>query len=355
MDNLGQVIMTGISGQILTNEEKKFIEKENIGGVILFSQNFESPAQLAELVNSIQKLRKDYPLFIAVDQEGGRVQRFKGEFSLIPSMADLARLDSPKVCFEAYQIIAKELKACGVNLNLAPVCDIFNNPKNRVIGDRSFGKDVDTVTKFVSSAIRGLQTESVLACAKHFPGHGCTIKDSHHDLPVIEKTLEELQKVELLPFVKAAKSRVSFMMMSHILVKAFDEEHPISLSKNAHEYVRNELKFKKVIISDDMQMKAVADKYTYKEAAVMAINAGTDLIEYRDMEYAVQAYEGLQEALKKKEIKNEVILNRISQVMAIKREHLKTYSPIYIPEISKIMRCEESRKVIEKIQESLSD
>src|SRR5690606_6242152 len=120
--------MTGIDGLTLSSDEADFLEKENIGGVLLFSKNFESPAQLAELINSIQKCRREYPLLIAVDHEGGRVMRFRSHFTQFPSMMEIASLGSPKICFHTAKIMAEELSACGININLAPVCDITNNP-----------------------------------------------------------------------------------------------------------------------------------------------------------------------------------------------------------------------------------
>lgn len=135
MSEMGQLVITGISGHTLTNEEESFLEKENIGGVILFANNYESPAQLAELVNHIQRCRKDYPLFIAVDQEGGRVVRFKKGFSPVPSMKEVGLSESPKLAFHVAKMVASELLACGVNVNLGPVCDILTNKQNTVIGD----------------------------------------------------------------------------------------------------------------------------------------------------------------------------------------------------------------------------
>src|SRR5690606_20050759 len=191
--------------------------------------NFEDPAQLAELVNSIQKHRDEYPLFISVDQEGGRVVRFKNHFTQFPSMMEVANFNSPKLVYEVHEVLAKELSACGVNLIYSPSCDILTNPENKVIGDRAYGTDAETVEKFISAAIRGLQTNGILACAKHFPGHGDTTKDSHFDLPLVKKSLEELKGQEVLPFIKASKSRVEFMMMAHLMVDCLDDKLPTSL------------------------------------------------------------------------------------------------------------------------------
>ncbi|MBK24009.1 MAG: beta-N-acetylhexosaminidase [Halobacteriovorax sp.] len=355
MKDLGQLIFTGISGITLTEEEKEFIEKENIGGIVLFAENFESPAQLAELVNSIQKLRDEYPLYISVDHEGGRVIRFRKYFTQFPPMMEIASVGSPKLCFEVSTIMAQELKACGINLNLAPVCDILTNESNKVIGDRAFGRDHESVSKYVSSAIRGFQTEGIQACAKHFPGHGSTTKDSHFDLPYVTKSLEELKQEEIQPFIKAIKSRVEFVMMAHLVVDAFDKEKPCTLSPAAHDYLRNELKFNRIIISDDMEMKAITDNYSIEDAAVMAINAGTDVIEYRTMATARVALEGLKEALKTKKLKNDVAKDRIARVLNSKKTHLADYSPVYIPELEKKINSRQSQLFIDELNKQLTE
>jgi beta-N-acetylhexosaminidase len=355
MSELGQLVMTGISGVALTDEEKEFIEKENIGGVLLFSHNYENPAQLAELVNAIQVLRQEYPLFIAVDQEGGRVQRFKGQFTILPSMFELAKTNSPKLCYHIAKICADELSACGINVNLAPVCDTWTNPANKVIGDRAYSTDPEQVSKFVSSAIRGFQTNGIIACAKHFPGHGGTTKDSHFDLPLVKRTMEELRDCELKPFVKAVKSRVEFLMMAHLLVDAIDEELPTSLSPKAYEIVRKELKYTKIIITDDMQMKAVTDRFGIDEGAVMAIMAGADIVEYRDMAQAMIALEALKEAKKTKRLKNEAIKLKVDRITDCKKEYFGEYRPIYIPDIAKKVNTRATQVFMQDVLEKIKN
>lgn len=354
MDNYGQLIISGIKGLALLPEEEDFIRDERLGGIILFSHNFQDPAQLSELVNSIQKLRDEYPLFISVDQEGGRVIRFKTHFTQLPSMMELARMDSPKLIFDAHQIVAKELAACGINLSYSPCCDILTNPENKVIGDRAYGTDAETVEKYISAAIRGLQTHGVLACAKHFPGHGGTTKDSHFDLPLVKTTLEEMRQREMIPFIKASKSRVEFMMMAHLMVDALDEQYPTSLSKKAYDFLRNETKFSKIIITDDMEMKAVADRFTIEEAAVLALAAGSDILLYRFMEDAGRALTAIREAVKKRTLKKENMIEKLHRVERCKKEHLATYRPIYIPKVADAFASAESKKFLEHYQSFLS-
>lgn len=355
MNQLGQLVFTGVSGLTLTEEEKKFIEKEDIGGVILFSKNFETPAQLAELVNSIQVLRSEYPLFICTDHEGGRVVRFKSHFTQFPPMLDVAKLDSPKLVFEIATIMSEELLACGVNLNLAPVCDIWNNEQNKVIWDRAFGTDHETVSKFISSMIRGFETSGMLSCAKHFPGHGNTLKDSHYDLPIVKKSMEEIRAEELQPFIKAVKARVDMIMMAHIIVEDIDPELPCSLSPKAHQILRGELKYKGLILSDDMQMGAITAHRGTGEAAMMAIRAGSDLIEYRDMPEAILGLEGLKKAQKDKTIKAADFQDRLTRVLDAKKTYFKEYKPIYVPDLEKKFHKKSSQQFVDDLKKRIAE
>jgi beta-N-acetylhexosaminidase len=353
MDNIGQLVMSGIKGIALEDDEAKFLESENIGGVILFAHNYESPAQLAELVNSIQKCRSEYPLFIAVDQEGGRVQRFKNGFTILPPMHKLSETGSPKICFELHQQIAAELKACGVNLNFGPVCDIWTNPNNKVIGDRAFGNNPDIVSNFISSVIRGYQTNGIIACAKHFPGHGDTTKDSHYDLPYVKTDMDTLMSREIVPFRKAVKSRVEMVMMGHLVVDAIDTEFPCSLSKKAHHFLREELKYTKVIVSDDMEMKAIENHFPTGQAAQMALLAGTDIIIYRSMEKARIAMEALKKAKSDKSIRIEEFTPKIQRVNDLKIAYLKDYQPTYIPNITKQMNLPLGQQILASMEQML--
>ncbi len=350
MENPGNLIITGIKGTSLAPEEKEFLREEKVGGVVLFSQNFEDAAQLAELVNSIQSLRDEWPMYIAVDHEGGRVVRFKKGFTQFPSMYEIAKVDSPKLTFEVHAVMGRELSACGVNLSFSPVCDIWTNPENQVIGDRSFGHDADTVEKHISAAIRGLQTNGVLACAKHFPGHGNTAKDSHYELPFIKETLAELRTREVLPFVRASKSRAEFMMMGHLMIDAIDPKFPTTVSAKAYQFLRDETKFSKIVITDDMEMKAIADRFSVEESAFLAMDAGTDMLLYRKTEDAAKAVVSLREALKTKKLKKEKFLEKLGRVESSKQENFKEYKPIYVPKITSAFNSQESKKAMEIYQ-----
>jgi beta-N-acetylhexosaminidase len=249
--------------------------------------------------------------------------------------------------------MADELMACGINLNLAPVCDIWTNDQNKVIWDRAFGTDQESVSKFISSMIRGFQTNGLMSCAKHFPGHGNTLKDSHFDLPIVKKTLEELRAEELQPFIKAIKARVDFVMMAHIIVDDIDPKYPCSLSARAHEILRDELKFKGIILSDDMQMKAITDHYGVGEAAMMAVRAGSDMIEYRHFSEAQIGLEGLKKGLKDKNLKGSVIQDKVNRIYEMKKKYLSEYKPIYIPDIEKKINKKSSQVFIDEVRKKI--
>ncbi|MFZ4712711.1 MAG: beta-N-acetylhexosaminidase [Bacteriovoracaceae bacterium] len=350
----GQLVMTGVSGFTLTEDEKDFIQSENIGGVIIFAHNYNDPAQLAELINAIQNLRDEHPLFIAIDNEGGRVFRTRKHLTQIPAMLELSKLDSPKVVYDVHRIMAEELKLCGVNVDFAPCADILTNPANKVIGDRSFGSDPDVVEKYVSAAIRGLQTHGVMACAKHFPGHGGTTKDSHFDLPHVKTSRAELIEKELIPFVKASKARVEFMMMAHLQVDSIDPMLPTSLSAKAYEFLRKETKFTKIVVTDDMEMKAITDRFPTEEAAVMALEAGADIVEYRSMSEAKRGLNGIKNAIKTKRLLNTQITEKLERVLDCKKRNLADYKPVYIPELQNKFNTPESKAILKEITDKLT-
>lgn len=353
VDKIGQLFISGIQGLTLEASEKEFIENEDLGGIILFAHNYDSPAQLADLVNSIQVLRNDYPLFISVDHEGGRVQRFKSNFTHFPPMLNFSQTQSPKLCYEIHKIMAEELSVCGVNVNFSPVCDLLTNPNNKVIGDRAFHQDHEEASKFISAAIRGLQTNGVLACAKHFPGHGNTSKDSHFDLPVVKTDLETLRNREFIPFIKAAKARVEFIMVAHLVVDAIDETKPCTLSEKCYQMIRDELKFNKLIITDDMEMKAITDHFELEQAAIMALNAGSDILLYRSMAAAKIALKAVKEAIKFKKIAKDMIEEKLQRVLSTKKEFFQEYNPIYIPGIVNKINTPATQKILGDIKKKL--
>ena len=274
--------MLGFEGLTPSPQLTRFIEQYGLGGVILFTRNFSSVSQLTELTESLQRLAvsndAEIPLFIGVDQEGGRVQRFKQPFTLIPNMRALGESQSPELVYQTGQLIGRELRWAGVNLDFAPVLDIASNPLNPVIGDRAFSSDPQTVAKLGHEFIQGMLQEGVIPVGKHFPGHGDTSQDSHLTLPRVDQPRQVLEQRELQPFKHAIAGGLPAIMTAHVLYPHLDESHPASLSeKIISGLLRRELGFDGLVFSDDICMKAL-DQQRLPELAVQAVNAGTDIL-----------------------------------------------------------------------------
>ncbi|MFP4021432.1 MAG: beta-N-acetylhexosaminidase [Halanaerobium sp.] len=298
-EKVGQLFQVGFHSKTADREIKDLIENYHIGGVIYFSRNIENLEQTAELSKELQQLALNsdsaIPLFISADQEGGTVTRLSGATHFPGNMAQGAA-DDKDLTKKMAEYTAVELKNLGINVNLAPVLDVNNNPANPVIGVRSFGEDPQLVAELGTAYIKGLQSEGVTATAKHFPGHGDTAVDSHLDLPIIEHQRSRLERVELYPFKKAAEAGVDSIMTSHIYFPAIEKEKeiPATLSKAVlTDLLRNELKFDGLIITDCMEMNAVANSFGTVEGAVRTIEAGSDTVlvshSYQQQKNAVEA------------------------------------------------------------------
>ncbi len=353
--NLGQFFITGIEGTSLRDFERNEIRDNEIGGVLLFSRNFENVKQLCELVNDIQSCKSSFPLFVCVDQEGGRVQRFKEPFTIIPPMLDVGELDSPKTVFELHQLMAKELSLCGINLNLSPVCDVFSNPKNDVIGDRAFSRQAEIVEKLLVGAIRGQKVENVLSCAKHFPGHGDTLEDTHVEFAIVKKSLKDLEANEFIPFKKAVRSKLEFLMMSHVIAQCFDEKYPVTFSKKAHDYVRNVLRYEKIIISDDMEMGAIKDNFSIEDATIMSFQAGTDILEYRSLEKTLESLEVLRSVYGNGTFEDGAFKKKEQRVINCKKKFIPVFNKLNPEEVARLFPFSEHSKyrqnLIDKINQ----
>jgi beta-N-acetylhexosaminidase len=274
---IGQLLIGSLPAYTLTSEIRSLSREFQLGGIILFARNIEAPEQVAELAGDLQTLSREVPLWMSVDQEGGRVARLKAPFTEWPPMAVLGRSGDEKLAARFARALAAELRAVGITLDYAPVLDIHTNPKNPVIGDRALAEDARLVAQLGTAIIKGLQENGVAACGKHFPGHGDTSVDSHHDLPLVEHPPDRLRAVEFVPFRAAVAADVAFMMTAHVLVPALDERNPATLSRRiVGEMLREELGFDGVILGDDLEMKAIAKNYAIGDAAVRAIAAGCD-------------------------------------------------------------------------------
>jgi beta-N-acetylhexosaminidase len=274
---IGQLLIAGFDGKQVSAELRSLAREFSLGGVILFARNIEDPEQVAELAHEASLIVSDAPVWVSIDQEGGRVARLRRPFTEWPPMATLGRSGDPKLAERFARALASELKAVGVTLDYAPVLDIHTNPKNPVIGDRAFAESAKIVAELGSTIVRVLQGEGLAACGKHFPGHGDTSTDSHHELPVVEHPPERLRETEFVPFKAAIAADVATIMTAHVFVPSLDEQRPATLSRRVvTDILRRELKFDGVILSDDLEMKAIARQHPVPDAAVMAIEAGCD-------------------------------------------------------------------------------
>jgi len=293
---IGRLLVAGFNGEQIPIELRALAREFGLGGVILFARNVREPEQVAELTHDAARLGGDLPAWVSVDQEGGRVARLKSPFTEWPPMATLGRSGDVALAERFARALAAELRAVGITLDYAPVLDIHTNPQNPIIGDRALAATAKDVAELGSTIVRVLQAEGVAACGKHFPGHGDTSTDSHLELPLIEHPPDRLRAVELEPFRAAIAAGVATIMTAHILLPALDETRPATLSKAVvTDLLRMELGFNGVILSDDLEMKAIASTYQVPAAAVMAVEAGCDgvLICSGDHETQAAALEAL--------------------------------------------------------------
>lgn len=282
-EQIGRMFVVGLYGTSISPEIIDLIHNYRVGNIILFSRNISTPAELKKLTADLQHeaVLAGYhdPLLITLDQENGIVKRLDQGFSHLPGAMAIGATDNPQNAFDVYRASAEELKQVGVNWNLAPVADVNNNPLNPVIGVRSFGENPQQVSAYVEQAVAGIQTENVMATLKHFPGHGDTQVDSHLDLPVIDKSLADLAPLELIPFERGIAAGVDCVMLAHLdLPQIAENGLPASLSQNVVNILRKQLHFEGVIATDDLEMKAIADRVGTLQAGLLAAENGCDFI-----------------------------------------------------------------------------
>lgn len=269
--------ITSINDEIINN-----IKKYNIGGIIFFGKNIKDENQVKSFINDLQNSSK-YKLFISVDEEGGLVSRIancKGfKVKKYSSIMNIGKTNNESNAESLGFTIGSYLKPLGFNLNFAPVADINTNPKNPVIGSRSYGNNANLVSKMVNAQLDGMHRAGIMGCIKHYPGHGDTSSDTHTGSVKINKTWEQLKQCEIIPF-ESSFNKTDMIMASHIIANNISHDNlPTSLSKHMiQDKLRNELGYKGVIISDSMEMKAIADHYNSARSSVLAIKAGVDII-----------------------------------------------------------------------------
>lgn len=329
-EQIGQVLMVGFLGNTPSQEIIDLIQRYHVGSILLFSRNVCDARQVLELTQSLQMIAKEagqrYPLLIAIDQENGIVQRLGEAVTIFPGNMALGAIGTEEMAYKVASATGQELKALGINMNLAPVVDINNNPANPVIGVRSFGEDPQQVARLGAAMVNGYHAAGILSCLKHFPGHGDIAVDSHQALPIIPYTLEWLDAMELVPFRRGFEAAAESVMIAHVAFPALTERDslPATLSPAIVQgLLRERLGFNGVILSDCMEMKAISETFGTERGAVMALQAGIDLV-LVSHHYARQrgSIEAIQAAAQSHELSVQLVRQAAEHVLNLKAHYL---------------------------------
>lgn len=324
-EKIGQMLIVYYRTSEADSNLVNILNEVKPGGFILFGENFESYEQAKKMIDTINST-SDIPMFMSVDQEGGRVQRIKNlsdvNVTIIPSMNRVGNMNDEKLSYDVGRVVGEELRVFGINMDFAPVLDIYSNVDNTVIGNRSFGNTSEIVTKMGLSFAKGLQSTGVIPVYKHFPGHGDTSEDSHYTLPVITKTKEQLEELELIPFKEAIKNNAKVIMIGHLAVPNITGDNtPASLSKKViNDWLKEELGYKGLVITDALNMGALTNDYSKKEIYVNAINAGVDLLLMPSP--SKEAVRIIKEAVANGEINEKQIDESVLKILELKCDEL---------------------------------
>ena len=350
---IGQHLMVGFRGTVVTPEFRKFLEANDIGGVVLFAENCRTLSQIQNLTAALSSVKTSATLLIAIDHEGGRVHRLPEPFTHFPPAARIgaASEKNPETswAFEVGKAMALELSAAGIHLDFAPVLDVWTNPSNQVIADRAFGNTVERVSRLGIQMIQGLQEHGVAACGKHFPGHGDTDADSHETLPRLAHNFRRIETLEVIPFRQAVSAGVASLMTAHVVYNGYDRGLPATLSvKTLRDLLRTQYGFAGVVFSDDLEMKAITNLMPMEEAAVAALLAGCDsLLVGRNLDAQERVVARLRRAVASREIPPPLFHGAAQRIARLKKTYCR--SPEKRPPAS-VIGSAEHRKLASLLQ-----
>lgn len=331
-DKLGQLMIVGLEGTSMQEDAREMVESHRIGGFILYKNNITSVSQTVKLLNELKSANQSHPapLWLSVDQEGGKVSRMPQELISLPSARKVAAEKNLDYAYAVGEALGTEVASLGFNMNFAPVLDIDSNPNNPVIGDRAYGRTPESVIDTGIAVMKGLQSKDVAAVVKHFPGHGDTSVDSHLDLPVVDKSLDELEAFELLPFIEAVQQQADAVMVAHLLIPALDEQVPASLSHAAITgLLRDKLGYDGVVMTDDMTMGGILKHYKIGEAAVQSILAGGDIVLVgHDRQLQLQVLQALQDSVQSGLLSEERIDESVYRILKLKARYSLQDKPL---------------------------
>lgn len=336
-EKIGQMIIAGVQGTSASSEDERMIKEQYVGGIIFYKNNLADSASVVRFGNQLKQWNESnsVPLLLSVDQEGGRVSRLPG-LNLLPTAQEIGQWNSREAAAEIGTILGEEVKGMGLNMNFAPVLDINNNPKNPVIGDRSFGSTAEIVSSMGIEVMKQMKQTGVIPVVKHFPGHGDTETDSHLDLPVIHKSEKDLTQLEWKPFVSAIEEGADAVMVAHILFPQIDEQYPSSLSPAVVTgQLRDKLGFEGVILTDDLTMGAIANRYGIGEASVLSVQAGTDIVliahEYSNVDEVIVA---LKQSVADGTLSEERIDESVRRILQLKNKFNLEDKPVDPPDLT---------------------
>lgn len=308
-EKFGQLFLIGLEEKHITNETRIMIEKYKIGGFILYKRNYTNYKEMLDIINELKRINQKnrVPLLIAIDQEGGRVNRMPKEFLNLKSPKDLVLNKNVKLIQDCIDVTSRMLLETGINMNIAPVLDIQRFKDNHPIGNRCYGKSKKDVCKYGVEAMLQMKKNNLISVIKHYPGHGATKIDSHHGLPIVARKIEKIENDDVIPFKKAIQDGADCVMVGHLIIKDIDKFFPVSLSKKIiNKYLREKLKFNGVVITDDIKMQAISLFYGSKNATKRALIVGNDMVMMR-LGYKKE------KRIIKKLLKNKKIINLINE------------------------------------------
>jgi beta-N-acetylhexosaminidase len=318
-------MLAGFRGHSIPVELRSLARDFDLGGVVLFARNVAEPAQVSDLAREAAELSRSAPVWVAIDQEGGRVQRVKAPLTIWPPAATLGRADDLDLTRRFARALARELRAMGITFDFAPVLDVLTRKDNPAIGDRALSSDPAVVARHGVAMMQALQQQGLPACGKHFPGHGDAAVDSHEDLPIVDASPDRLAHVEWVPFRAAIDAGIDALMSCHLLVPSLDEQSPATLSSAViTDRLRGQLGFGGLVLTDDMDMKAISRRFAPGEAAARAIAAGCDGILQcgGDLDRVHAALEGLVRAIEDESLPARRVDDALARHAALKARYL---------------------------------
>lgn len=324
-EKVGQMLIIGMDTNYITQRIKTMITQYKIGGIILYRKNFNTYEEMLGLIHQLKELNKKnkIPLWIAIDQEGGRVNRMPKEILNLPSANQIATKGGIEEVEKSAEIIGKILRKSGYHINFAPVLDLKRFRNQHAIGDRCYGEKKEEVAQYGIAVMKKLQEEGILSVVKHFPGHGATKQDSHYLLPIIKQKMKSLEKEDMYPFEEAIKNGAEAILVGHLLIKNVTGMYPASLSRKfIGKYLRKKYRYNGLVVTDDLKMRAIRFIYGEELALKKAFQAGNDVIVFRfNQEQERKAIEKIVKLVEQEKIKSGRINRSIRRILKVKEKY----------------------------------